>query len=563
MSSFSTPPAIAPSNAAKDGLFNIGLHENLHYQFEMVCGIASAFFYALRLCSVWSVKKLQANLNNRYSCAEETVFVCAPHSPLATPGIVVLRYSKILIRCEAANMAATIQCISPIDGSVYAERPVLPLSDATEAVARARAAQKDWAARPLAERMERVLAGVARLGEMNPDVVVELAHQMGRPVRFGGEFRGVDERASYMASIAEEALQPITVEDSDAFVRRIVREPQGLVFVIAPWNYPYMTAINTVVPALIAGNAVLLKHASQTPLVGERLVRAFVEAGVPAEVFQNLFLDHDTTAALIGAGSFGFVNFTGSVGGGRAIERAAAGTFTGLGLELGGKDPGYVMEDADLDLAVETLVDGAMFNAGQSCCGIERIYVVAPLHDAFVEKAVAIVSNLKLGNPLDEATTLGPMAHKRFAAEVRAQVNEAVAAGATAMIDPALFPEDDAAAYLAPQILTNVSHAMRVMRDETFGPVVGIQKVDDDEQAIALMNDSAFGLTASLWTRDTARAAAIGARLETGTVFQNRCDYVDPGLCWTGCKDTGRGGALSPIGYHNLTRPKSYHLKKA
>ncbi|AXS39058.1 aldehyde dehydrogenase family protein [Breoghania sp. L-A4] len=460
-------------------------------------------------------------------------------------------------------MSKMIQCISPIDGSVYAERPALSLDEARTACAAARSAQKAWAARPLNERIALVEAGVKRLGEMNDEIVPELAHMMGRPTRYGGEFGGVNERTAYMASIAEEALAPIVIENSDAFERRIIREPHGVVFVIAPWNYPYMTAINTVSPALIAGNAVVLKHATQTLLVGERMARAFSEAGLPEGLFVNLFLDHATTEALIGERQFNFINFTGSVGGGRAIERAAAGTFTGLGLELGGKDPGYVMEDADLDAAVATLVDGAMFNSGQCCCGIERIYVNETLYDAFVEKAVALVAKYRLGNPLDPETTLGPMANVRFAAEVRAQTAEAIADGATPMIDPVLFPEDDGGAYLMPQILTGVTHDMRVMRDESFGPVVGIMKVSNDEEAIALMNDCEFGLTASLWTKDAGRASAIGARLETGTVFMNRADYLDPALCWTGCKNTGRGGALSVIGFQNLTRPKSYHLKKA
>ena len=459
-------------------------------------------------------------------------------------------------------MTGSINCISPIDGSLYAQRPVLSADAAAKAVQRAKAAQKSWAARPLAERVALVQAGVARVGEMNDEIVPELAWQMGRPVRYGGEFGGFNERASYMAEIATQALAPIEVEDSTNFKRYIKHVPHGVVLVVAPWNYPYMTAINTVAPALIAGNAVMLKHASQTPLVGERMARAFHEVGVPRDVFQNVFLDHQTTSDLIGARAFGFVNFTGSVGGGRAIERAAAGTFTGVGLELGGKDPGYVMDDPNLDAAVDTLIDGAMFNAGQCCCGIERIYVVESLFDAFVEKAVAIVSGYRLGNPLKPETTLGPMAHVRFADEVRAQTSEAVAAGAKALIDPALFPEN-AGAYLMPQILVNVDHSMRVMREESFGPVVGIMAVKDDEEAIALMNDSDFGLTASLWTQDIARAEKIADQIETGTVFMNRADYLDPGLCWTGCKDTGRGGGLSVIGYHNLTRPKSYHLKKA
>lgn len=454
-----------------------------------------------------------------------------------------------------------IRCISPIDGSVYAERPTLSAGDAKAAVKRAQAAQSAWAARPLDERIALVRAGVAKVGEMNDQIVPELAHQIGRPIRYGGEFGGFDERASYMADIANNALADIVIEDCDAFRRVIKRVPHGVVLVVAPWNYPYMTAINTVAPALIAGNAVMLKHASQTPLVGERMAHAFHAAGIPEDVFQNAFLDHQTTSGLIAAKSFGFVNFTGSVSGGQAMERAAAGTFTGVGLELGGKDPGYVCDDADVDAAVDTLIDGAMFNSGQCCCGIERIYVAQQHFDAFVEKAVALVEGYKLGNPLDPETTLGPMAHKRFADEVRAQTAEAVATGAKAHI--ASFDADDGGAYLTPQILTHVTHDMRVMREESFGPVVGIMSVRDDVEAIKLMNDSDFGLTASIWTRDAARAEAIADQIETGTVFMNRADYLDPGLCWTGCKDTGRGGGLSLIGYHNLTRPKSYHLKKA
>nr|WP_081508607.1 aldehyde dehydrogenase family protein [Roseovarius mucosus] len=457
-------------------------------------------------------------------------------------------------------MMQMLKCISPIDGTVYAERPVLTLEAAQAVAARARAAQAAWAARPLQERIDLVMAGVAAIGAMNDEIVPELAHMMGRPVRYGGEFRGFNERASHMATIAESALADIAVGEDATFLRYIKRVPHGVVFVVAPWNYPYMTAINTVAPALIAGNTVVLKHATQTLLVGERMARAFHAAGVPEDVFQNVFLDHDTTSALIAGGAFNFINFTGSVGGGRAMERAAAGTFTGLGLELGGKDPGYVMEDADLDAAVETLIDGAMFNSGQCCCGIERIYVHQSLFDAFVEKSVALVNSYKLGNPMNAETTIGPMANVRFAAEVRAQVAEALEMGAKAHI--ATMPEDDGAAYLTPQILTNVSHKMRVMRDESFGPVVGIMPVSSDEEAIALMNDSEFGLTASLWTADVDRAQAVGDRIETGTVFLNRADYLDPGLCWTGCKNTGRGGGLSVIGYHNLTRPKSYHLKK-
>ena len=370
-------------------------------------------------------------------------------------------------------MSRMIQCISPVDGSLYAERPALTAEAADAAVARAKAAQDPWAARPLEERRALVLKGIEALNAMKDRVVEELAWQMGRPTRYGGEFGGVNERATYMAGIAEQALAPLVAEDDDRFIRQIERAPVGVVFVVAPWNYPYLTAFNTIVPALIAGNSVILKHASQTLLVGERMAEALHAGGVPTDVFQNVVLDHAGTERLIANRSFGFVNFTGSVAGGQAMERAAAGTFTGLGLELGGKDPGYVMQDADLDWAVDVLMDGAMFNAGQCCCGIERIYVHDSLYDDFVEKAVGWTNALKLGNPFDADTTLGPMANVRFAKTVRDQTAEAIAAGAKSLIERQNFPADDGGAYLMPQVLVDVNHDMRVMTEEASAPSSG------------------------------------------------------------------------------------------
>lgn len=454
-----------------------------------------------------------------------------------------------------------ITCISPVDGSVYATRPPEPIGSVRTRLALARSAQRAWAARPLEERIALVTEGIARLDGVNADLVQELAWQMGRPVRYGGEMGGVRERTAHMAAIAAETLAPQVIEDSDRFRRFLAREPLGLVFVVAPWNYPFLTAVNTIVPGLIAGNAIVLKHASQTPLAGERLAQAF--AHLPEGVFTNLFLDHATTSALLAERAFDFVNFTGSVRGGQEIERAAAGTFVGLGLELGGKDPGYVRADADLDTAVDVLMDGAMYNAGQCCCGIERIYVHVALYDAFVEKSVDWVSKLRLGNPLEAETTLGPMAARRFADTVRAQTAEAIAAGARPLIDPGLFPADTGdTAYLAPQILVNVTHAMRVMIEESFGPVVGIMPVRDDAEALALMNDCRYGLTASVWTSDIEAAVRLGAGIETGTIFMNRADYLDPAVTWTGVKETGRGASLGTLGYLGLTRPKSYHLRR-
>lgn len=453
-----------------------------------------------------------------------------------------------------------LTCISPIDGSVFAERDYLTLDAAQQATQKAALAQKAWAKQPLEQRINVVSKAVANIGLVNDEIVPELAWQMGRPVRYGGEFGGFEERALYMASIAEEALAPIDTGSNDQFQRHIQRVPHGVMLIVAPWNYPFMTVINSAAPALIAGNTVVLKHASQTPLVGERLERAFLEAGAPEGVFQNLVLDHNTTSSLIAANTFDFLSFTGSVPGGQSMETSAAGTFTGMGLELGGKDPGYVMDDANVAAAADTLIDGAMFNSGQSCCGIERIYVAESVFDDFVQKATNIVNGYRLGNPLQEETTLGPMAHKRFAAIVREQTQAAIDAGAKPLIDT--FSEDDGGAYLSPQLLINVDHSMSIMCDETFGPVVGIMPVKDDAEALALINDSEFGLTASLWTSDMDRAATLGNDIETGTVFMNRCDYLDPSLCWTGVKNTGRGGSLSEIGFHNVTRPKSYHFKK-
>ena len=454
----------------------------------------------------------------------------------------------------------TIDLISPIDGSVYLTREIISRDAAFAAANAARSAQEQWRNRPLQERIDLVLKANQIIGQTTDRMALELAHQMGRPVRYGGEYGGFNERVTYMASVAAESLAPDVIEESDTFHRMIKRVPWGVVLVVAPWNYPYMTAINTIAPALIAGNTVILKHASQTLQVGERLAEAFHEAGVPKDVFQNIVIDHDTTNALIAQRAVDFVNFTGSVGGGQAMERAAAGTFIPVSTELGGKDPGYVRADADLDAAVDTLMDGAIFNAGQCCCGIERIYVEQSLFQPFLEKAIAWVNAQKLGNPLDPETTLGPMANIRFAREVRAQISEALADGATAHIAQ-MAADDGQGTYVTPQILTNVTHDMRVMRDESFGPVVGIMPVSGDDESIRLMNDSRFGLTASIWTQDRAAAELIGDRIETGTVFMNRCDYLDPALCWTGCKDTGRGAGLSKLAYQALTRPKSYHLR--
>jgi acyl-CoA reductase-like NAD-dependent aldehyde dehydrogenase len=317
-----------------------------------------------------------------------------------------------------------------------------------------------------------------------------------------------------------------------------------------------------VMPALIAGNAVVLKHSHQTPLCAERLAASFAAAGLPPGVFQFLHLSHADTARLMADARIDCVCFTGSVAGGRAVVKATAAGFATCGLELGGKDPAYVRADADLAHAVESLTDGAFFNAGQSCCGIKRIYVSAPLFTRFVDAAVELTQQYRLGSPLDAATTLGPVVRTAAADAVRAQVGAAVAQGARQLIDRRYFPADRAGTpYLAPQLLVDVDHSHRIMREETFGPAVGIVSVASDEEAVRLMNDSAFGLTAAIYSADSARAETLGDQLETGTVFLNRCDYLDPALAWTGVKQSGRGCTLSRLGFEQMTRPKSYHFR--
>lgn len=455
--------------------------------------------------------------------------------------------------------------ISPVDGRVYVERELAGPEALEQALTRAAKAQRAWARTPLEERLAIVERMVeVMLGAVEP-VALELTWQMGRPIRYSPKeiTGGFAERARYMARIAPAALRDIPAEELPGFTRFIRREPLGVVLVLAPWNYPYLTSVNTIVPALLAGNAVLLKHSAQTPLVAERYAWAFQEAGLPEGVFQYLHMDHELVARAIADPRVAFVAFTGSVAGGRAVERAAAGHFKGVALELGGKDPAYVRPDADLEFSAVNLVDGAMFNSGQSCCGVERIYVHEAIYEPFVEAFVAETLKLKLGNPLDPETTLGPMVRTEAAEFVRGQIAEALSQGARALIDPRHFPADaPGTPYLAPQVLVDVHHGMRVMVEESFGPVVGIMKVRSDAEALALMNDSPYGLTASIWSKDEGAALELGAGLETGTVFLNRCDYLDPALAWTGVKESGRGCSLSVLGYEQLTRPKSYHLRK-
>src|SRR5688572_17501758 len=450
--------------------------------------------------------------------------------------------------------------ITPVDGSVYLTRKLASGQAIESALARAAKAQKAWKQVPVAERA----AICRRMAEWcvarSDELATELSWQMGRPVsQSPGELkRGFHERALYMCNSAASALADVQIEPKPGFQRFIRREPLGVVLVVAPWNYPWLTSVNAVVPALLAGNSVVLKMAAQTPLVAERYAEAFKAAGLPDGVFQFLHLDHAQVARVIADRRVAFVAFTGSVPGGRAVQRAAAERFIGTGLELGGKDPAYVRADADLKTSIENLVDGAYFNSGQSCCGIERIYVHKKLFKPFVEGFVELARQYRLGNPLEKETTLGPLVRLDAADSVRAQIRQAVKKGAKALLQLKDYPRSP---YLPPEVLVDVDHGMDVMVEETFGPVAGIQAVKDDDEAIALMNDSRYGLTASVWTQDAEASLRIGDQVETGTWFMNRCDYLDPALAWTGVKDSGRGCTLSRLGLESFTRPKSFHLR--
>ena len=462
-------------------------------------------------------------------------------------------------------MPDTFKTISPVDGSVYVERSLESTAGINRALDAAVRAQPAWGALPLATRCELLSRAVDAFVARSAELATEISWQMGRPIQHApGEIRGFEERARYMLGIAASALAPVRPEEKAGFTRMIKRVPLGVVAVVAPWNFPYLTSVNAILPALIAGNAVVLKHSHQTPLCAERFAEAFASAGLPGGIFQFLHLSHADATQLMADSRVASVCFTGSVAGGRAVVAATAAGFATTGLELGGKDPAYVRADASLAHAIATLTDGAFFNAGQSCCGIKRIYVAAPRFEEFVAGVVDLTKQYRLGSPLDPETTLGPVVRTAAADFVRAQVADAVRRGARQLIDSGAFKASRAGTpYLAPQVLVGVDHSMPIMREETFGPAVGIMPVASDEEAVRLMNDSDYGLTAAIFSADAARAEALGDQLDTGTVFLNRCDYLDPALAWTGVKNSGRGCTLSRVGFEQLTRPKSYHLRWA
>ncbi len=426
----------------------------------------------------------------------------------------------------------------------------------------ARAAARGWARSPVDERVALCLRAVDAMEAAREGIAADVTRMMGKPLRQAlGEVGGMAARARYMARIAPDALADVVLAPEGGRERRIGREPHGVVFDLPAWNYPLLTAVNVVVPAVLSGNAVVLKHSPRSPLCGEHFARAFAAAGAPAGLVQALHCDHPTSERIAGDARVDHVAFTGSVYGGHRIYAAAARRFVEVGLELGGKDAAYVAADADLAQAVDGIVDGACYNAGQSCCAVERVYVHRALYDRFVEAALELMRRYVLGDPTAEGTTLGPMAQPAQPGFIEAQVRQAVAAGARVLLGGAATTVEGKGRFFPPTLLVDVAPSLDVMRVETFGPVLPVVPVGSDEEALAAMNDSDLGLTASIWTRDPERAARLGRDLAVGTVYLNQCDTLDPALPWTGVKDSGKGATLSALGFAHLTRPKAYNFK--
>lgn len=426
---------------------------------------------------------------------------------------------------------------------------------------RAQSAADAFAGSIVEDRMALVERATAAMEARRDEIATDISKTMGKPLsQARNEVAGMASRARHMISIARESLADVLLP-KEGFDRRIVREPLGVVLDLPAWNYPLLTAINVVAPAVLAGNAVIVKHSPRSPLCGGHFARAFEEAGAPKDLVQALDCDHPTSERIVADPRVNHVVFTGSILGGHRIQEAASKRFVRVGLELGGNDPAYVAPDCDFDKTVENVVDGCIYNAGQSCCAVERVYVHESLYERFVEACLPLVSAYVMGNPLDAATTLGPIAQPMHVEELERMVTDATQKGARLLFGGHATRAGGRGRFFEPTLIADVDQSMALFQRESFGPIVAIGKVKSDEEALAKMNDSSLGLTASVWTSDEARARKMARGLEVGTVYMNRCDSVDPALPWTGVKDSGTGASLSALGFGELTRPKSIHFR--
>lgn len=462
----------------------------------------------------------------------------------------------------AAGSERSLAVDNPFTGKIACSVPLLNDAQVGEILGRARRAARAWRSSSLGDRVALCERAVQRMQAQAEAIAADVTRTMGKPVaQARAEVKTMAERAQVMMSLAEGALADVVLPPAPHFERRIVREPLGVVLDLPAWNYPLLTAINCVVPAVVAGNAVVVKHSPRSPLCGDHFARAFAEAGAPAGLVQAMQCDHGVSERTVADDRVDHVVFTGSIYGGHRIVEAAAKRFLHPCLELGGNDPAYVAPDCDLARTVESVVDGAIYNAGQSCCAVERVYVHRSVYGRFVEMAEGLVRAYVMGDPASEATTLGPIAQPHHVAELEEFVGDARARGARIVAGGRATSVGGQGRFFEATLVADADHSMKLFQRESFGPILPLMPVDSDDEALAKMNDSPLGLTAGVWTRDRDRAVRFARALECGTVFMNRCDYLDPALPWSGWKDSGRGVSLSALGFDALTRPKALHFR--
>jgi acyl-CoA reductase-like NAD-dependent aldehyde dehydrogenase len=455
-----------------------------------------------------------------------------------------------------------LQVISP-----YTQKRVcsLPWDSGAKLQQKVKSAQESyqtWRKVPLKQRILLVKRGLSYFRKNSEEIAREITMQMGKPIREARrEVATFFERAEYMLSIRPEMLKTSLLPEKVGFHRRIEQTPLGVIFNIAAWNYPLLIPVNVIVPALLSGNTVLLKHSPKTPLCGQRFEEAFGTQTTPGNLVTNLILTNTEASRLIRDPRIGYVAFTGSVPTGRIVYRQAAARLLDVGLELGGKDAAYVASDADLHFSVENLIDGACYNAGQSCCAVERIYVHQKHYFEFLRQAKRLLEQYKMGDPFSEETTLGPLVSRSDLTKLENQVADALKRGAQLLLGGKRCENKTRGNFFLPTLLADVPNDAMVMQEESFGPIVPVKMVKNDEEALAAMEESRYGLTASIFTKSQARAERFARDLSVGTIYQNRCDYLDPALPWTGAKESGVGSTLSRYGFYHLTRRKSIHFR--
>ena len=448
---------------------------------------------------------------------------------------------------------------NPADGSLI--REVREESTVEERYRRAHAAQPAWAAVPLKEKLATIERFKSLAAAKTDELAKTLTREMGKPLRQSkNELNALGPRIDFFLEHAESALAPEEVYADKDLKEKITHDPLGVVVNVSAWNYPWFVGSNVFVPALLAGNTVLYKPSEFATLTGLAIGELMVEAGVPSDVFQVIVGGGATGSALVEQPVDG-VFFTGSYATGARIAATCAPRMVKVQLELGGKDPAYACDDVDVKTAAESLADGAMYNTGQSCCAVERVYVHERIYDAFVEHFLATVKGFVVGDPMDEKTYIGPLAREAQLKVLEDQVNEAVRKKGRLLLGGQRIRR--AGNWFAPTVVADANHSMALMREESFGPVIGIQKVSGDDEAVALMNDTRYGLTAGVFTRDAQRAATLLAKIRSGSAYWNCCDRVSPRLPWSGIGHSGVGLTLSKYGIQAFARPRGWHLRAA